>query len=255
MRGKLTLNQTGTVVKDIQNNREDLTEQIAHFRELQAVVMPRLSDVIGKPAERDEGEILGMDDVDEEGEVEPTEVEDEILYLPSDLTSSQREALQLTQLVGMEQQIRIGELYDAVKSVQRAAKAYSVTHMKRREDDRGTNMGLRSILGLKKIEVERDSCIADFNRARLALINLDFPTSTSVPIMRVVDTKRRSTFQGRQAGDSRRTDASLFRIPVLHDEHDRSESEDDEEEHGGEGHKMTAGTQGIRRKRSVCLLV
>lgn len=213
--------------------------------------MPRLSDVIGENRTKDDGEASGMGETEEEGEVTSTEVEDEILYLPSDLNSSQRKALQLTQLVEMEQQIRIGELYDTVKSVQRAAKAYSVTHMKKREDDRGTNMGLRSVLGLKKIEVERDSCIADYNRARLALIRLDFPSAESVPVLRVEDTKRRSTFQGRQAGDSRRTDASLFRIPVLSDDNDDSESEDEDEQRVGEVIEMAAGTQGIRRKRGI----
>lgn len=216
--------------------------------------MPRLFDVIGETSETEEGEISGAGEIDEEGEATSTEVEDEILHLPSDLTLSQRKVLQLTQLVEMEQQIRIGELYDAVKSVQRAAKAYSVTHMKKREDDRGTNMGLRSVLGLKKIEVEQDSCIADYNRARLALISLDFPTAASVPVMHVEDTKRRSTFQGRQVGDSRRTDASLFRIPVLHDDNGDSDSEDEDEDgqRGGEVVEMTAGTQGIRRKRGMC---
>ncbi|KAE9398647.1 hypothetical protein BT96DRAFT_994712 [Gymnopus androsaceus JB14] len=243
VRGKLTLNQTETVQKDIRNQRQEISDEIEELRHLQAVVMPRLSDVIGT---KEEGEVSKVEDA-EDGEVIVVEVEDEQLYLPSDLTSSQREALKLTSLVEMEQQICVGELYDAVKSVQRAAKAYSVTHTKKREDDRGTNAGLRSVLALKKIEVERNSCIADYNCAWQALISLEFPTAKEVPVMHVRDTLRRSTFQARQVGDTRRMDASLFHLPELMDNVDEESEGEDKGENVVDN--IVAGTDSMRRIR------
>ncbi|KAE9384315.1 hypothetical protein BT96DRAFT_1008199 [Gymnopus androsaceus JB14] len=226
VRGKLTLNQTETVQKDIRSRRNELTKHIEDFRILQAIVMPRVDKLVSA--------------------LSSTEVEKEKLYLPSDIQASDHESLQLTMLAQMEQKVRLGELYDSMKSVQKAAKAYSVTHIKKREDERGTNAGLRSTLALKKIEVERDCCVADYNRARTALINLKFSGAHDIPPMSIADTYRRSTFNARQLGDSRRTDGSLFRLPAL-----PAMTYADEVKEGSDEEGPIAGTLAVRRKRAV----
>ncbi|KAE9398182.1 hypothetical protein BT96DRAFT_822298 [Gymnopus androsaceus JB14] len=197
--GRLTLNQTETVQKEIQSQRTKLADQITTFREIQVVVMPSVEDLVSSLASG--------------------EVEKEKLYLPSDIPSSDQDTFippsdpkvcQGLTLVDIEAKLQEGELYDGMKAVQKAAKAYSITHTQKMENERGTNAGLRSTLQLKRIEVERDCCIADYNRARQALIALGCATSEELPIMVVSDTVRRSTFQPRKLGDSRRTDGQLY---------------------------------------------
>ncbi|KAE9384435.1 hypothetical protein BT96DRAFT_892463 [Gymnopus androsaceus JB14] len=233
---QLTLNQTETVQKEIQSQRAKLADRITTFREIQAVVMPSVEDLVSSLASG--------------------EVEKEKLYLPSDIPSSDQNTFippsdpkvcQGLTLVDIEAKLREGELYDGMKAVQKAAKAYSITHTQKVENERGTNAGLRSTLQLKRIEVERDCCIADYNRARQALIALGHATSEELPIMVVSDTVRRSTFQPRKLGDSRRTDGQLYSTTFTTED---NMIKDDE---GGvlqEAASM-AGTQSNRRARGI----
>ncbi|KAJ3833683.1 hypothetical protein F5878DRAFT_546120, partial [Lentinula raphanica] len=230
IRTKLTLNQTETVQKDIRTQRTNLSKQIAAFRDLQTLLMPRSADLVAAL---------------------PTgEVENEVLYLPSDIPQAQNVDWGLVDLVEIELRLREGELYDALHSVRAAAKALSVTRVDKRDNSRGVKANTRSSLQLKRIEKERDSCISDFNRARQALINLNYAGHEDIREMNVSDTFRRNTFQARKLGDSRRTDGQLFTFPILsviEEDADTNVNEDEVEELAVDGGR--AGTQMPRRKR------
>lgn len=228
IRGKLTLNQMGTVQKDIQNQCSKLTRRLRSFRDVQVVVMPFVSDLVA---------------------VLPTcEIEKEILYLLSDVPESERATRGVTELANMEEKFREAELYDAVEAVWAAAKAYSIPHVEKRDNTRGTNAGLRSTLQLKRIEMERDCCIADFNRTHEALIRLGWANSAEIPTLSLSDTRRRSTFQVRKLDDSRRTDGLLFNLVIVAEQDDLVREMSDVEAMGEE---VTAGTGSVRRARGA----
>ncbi|KAJ3764865.1 hypothetical protein FB446DRAFT_617215, partial [Lentinula raphanica] len=105
------------------------------------------------------------------------ESEEEVLYLPSDIPQAEHTQCGIVQLAVIEIKLREGELYDTLHSVRVATKAYSVTHIDKWDNSRGVKANTRSSLQLKRIEKERDCCIADFNRARQALLNLDYITN------------------------------------------------------------------------------
>ncbi|KAJ3766473.1 hypothetical protein FB446DRAFT_794081 [Lentinula raphanica] len=231
IRGRLMLNQTETVQKDIQAQRTKLGKRLTAFRDLQSILMPHTVDLVTA--------------------LPTCEVENEVLYLPSDIPRTEHKEQGLVELAEMETKLREGELYDALHSVRAATKAYSITHVDKRDNSRGVKANTRSSLQLKRIEQERDCCIADFNRAREALIKLNYATGEDIRVMTVHDTFRRNTFQARKLGDSRRTDGQLFSFPMLPapdtdldvNTNDRSAEEEKERVSG------TAGTQMPRRKR------
>lgn len=237
IRGKLTLNQTETVKKDISKQRKALAEQITVYRDTQKLIIPSIEDML-------------VTIYDNDDEVNP---ENEILLLPSNMTPAQRQARDLEHLAALECKMREGELYDCIQSVQNAAKSYSITHDQKKQE-RGTNANTRSQLKLKRIEVERDSCIADYNRVRKALLDLGGAQSEELPVMSLSDTYRYSTVRPRALGDSRETDGGLYTM--------LAEQDDDEEgtEDKVEGDKMVidepmmASTQGARRRRRKSLL-
>ncbi|KAJ3760135.1 hypothetical protein EV360DRAFT_81473 [Lentinula raphanica] len=230
IRGKLTLNQTETVQKDIQVQRTKLAKQIAAFRDLQTTLMPHLADLVAA--------------------LPTCEVENEVLYLPSDVPQAQHVDWSLVELAEIEMRLREGDLYDALHSVRAATKAFSVTHVDKRDNSRGVKDNTRSSLQLKRIEKERDSCIADFNRARQGLIRLNYTSNNEIREMTVSDTFRRNTFQARKLGDSRRTDGQLFTFPMLSIvEEDADPTINKEKVEVPEVDGGRAGTQMPRRKR------
>ncbi|KAJ3825993.1 hypothetical protein F5880DRAFT_1477138, partial [Lentinula raphanica] len=195
IRGKLTLNQTETVQNDIRTQRAKLGKRITEFRDLQSSLMPQVADLAAA--------------------LPTCDVEEEVLHLPSDIPQTDHARRGLLKLAEVETKLREGELYDAIHSVRAATKAVSATHVDKQDNSRGVKANTRSSLQLKRIEKERDSCIADFNRARQALINLDYASGDDIRLMNVSDTFRRNTFQARKLGDSRRTDGQLFSFPML----------------------------------------
>ncbi|KAE9395594.1 hypothetical protein BT96DRAFT_997514 [Gymnopus androsaceus JB14] len=231
IRGKLTLNQTETVKKDIAKQRKALTEKISVYRDTQKSIIPAIEDML-------------VTIYDKNDEVKP---EDENLLLPSNMTPAHRQARDLGHLAALECKMREGELYDYIQSVQNAAKSYSITHDQKKQE-RGTNANTQSQLKLKRIEVERDSCIADYNRVRKALLDLGGAQPEELPAMSLSDTYRYSTVHPRALGDLRETDGALYTM--------LAEQDDEEEEEGiDEGDEMVvdepmmASTQGTRRQR------
>lgn len=226
----IELNQTETVQSHVRKQRKELEGMISDFRALQLVVMPRVDLLVAA--------------------LPDSEPEDEKLYLPSDMASDQREALGLATLAAMELKVREAELYETLQLVRTAARSCSIIHSKRKKDVRGTNAGLRSTLALKKLEVERNSYIADYERIRKALGNLGFDSAEGIPEMTIADTFRRSTFESRQLGDSRRTNSLLYTDPGSSANNTLDIGNTSEEESWGpEPSQSQAGTQVTRRER------
>ncbi|KIK60860.1 hypothetical protein GYMLUDRAFT_244018 [Collybiopsis luxurians FD-317 M1] len=141
------------------------------------------------------------------------EVEDEKLYLPSDLTMLEHSILKVDNLVTIEVKLREGEVYDSIKAVQNVAKTFSITHAAKNANEQGTNRATRATQLLHKIEIEWDCCINDYMRARQALIELRGAKPEELP--------------PRQLGDSRCTDGQLYTITFRADKGGESGEEAD----------------------------
>lgn len=105
-------------------------------------------------------------------------------------------------------------MYDTLKLVQTAAWSCLIVCSKCKKDIQGTNAGLCSALAMKKLEVERDSSIANYECSQLALIALHFSSADKIPWMTVADTFHCSTFNACQLGDSHQTNSSLYTTPT-----------------------------------------
>ncbi|KAL0568932.1 hypothetical protein V5O48_013043 [Marasmius crinis-equi] len=224
IKGKLTLNQTETVKKDINERRNRLSKRIKALRALQAKHMEGVEpDVVGQAL---------------------CEPENERIFLPSDYTFKQRTQKNLGGLAEIEKELREGELYDAIEEVRQAAKDQSIVREQKKKNDRGTRANTRSQLQLKTIYVDLQCCINDYNGARKALQALG--AGLDLPEMKEEDTYRKSTVHKRGLGDSRRTDGQLYTrnltgSPGMEDQM-RTEGPSSVE-------PSTTGTQVVRRKR------
>ncbi|KIK55120.1 hypothetical protein GYMLUDRAFT_62724 [Collybiopsis luxurians FD-317 M1] len=193
--GKKTLNQTETIQKEILHDRESLTQQIGQFRELQVVIMPGVQDlVLSIPS-------------DEQPELE-------VLYLPSYLPPELRKTRNLDELAELEAWVRVGKLYDCILAVRNAAKYKSLAYKDKAENTRGSTASTCSSLQIRRIEVELTSCIADYQRVRKALIQLNHFLPDQLPHMTMDSTYRRPSTEACRLGDSRRTDGQLYTLAI-----------------------------------------
>ncbi|KAK1221214.1 hypothetical protein PQX77_015973 [Marasmius sp. AFHP31] len=182
--GKLTLNKTETVKRDIEERQECLKARVKIWRKLQSELMPKV-----------EGDVLKQGACD---------IEKEVLFLPSDYDEVQRKEKELDSLAELEKTLREGELYDAIEEVCQSSKNQSIVRDQKDKNDRGTRANTRSLLQLKTIYVELLCCIDDYNHARRSLHALG--SGLDLPEMKEEDTYRKSTVHKRGLGDSRRTD-------------------------------------------------
>lgn len=107
------------------------------------------------------------------------EPEEEILYLPSDLSSSERLAMGLVQLGVEEGKLREGEAYDALQSVRSASKWISATHQYRNKNIKGQQAHTRANEQSEVIENKRDDGIDRYMGARKAMLSLGTVSDTT----------------------------------------------------------------------------
>ncbi|KAJ3831778.1 hypothetical protein F5878DRAFT_647350, partial [Lentinula raphanica] len=93
---------------------KDYAFNTSKFQDLQTILMPRSADLVAA--------------------LPTCEVENEVLYLPSDVPQAQHVDWSLVELVEIEKRLREGELYDTLHSVRAATKAFSVTHVEKRDN-------------------------------------------------------------------------------------------------------------------------
>lgn len=146
-------------------------------------------------------------------------MEDEKLFLPSDFDAATRRAVGAFALGVEEGKLREGEAFDALHATRNACKALVAMNDRHVKNDKGTAANTKAVEYLRQAAVRRDSHIATYNRARATMIQLGMFTeddaSAGFPLLTVPDTRMKSRQQKRQAGDSRRTDGSLWRIGAI----------------------------------------
>jgi hypothetical protein len=186
-----SINSTDSSKAGISTRRARLASRIAKWRRTQSFIMPSV-------------QATGQ---------QQCPVEDEILYLPSDFSSAERETLDLHALGRSEAKLREGQAFDALLSIRSHIKFVNSMWYRKGRDNRGVTQHTRSLDKIKDAESRRDARIAIYERTRTALIGLDVMADdrdAKFPRLEEKDMERQTTEGPRQLGDSRRLDGRMW---------------------------------------------
>ncbi|KAJ7435721.1 hypothetical protein B0H11DRAFT_2295375 [Mycena galericulata] len=201
--------------KEIAGRTSKLRDQIAAFRRDQKHFMAKVGDKVAAQT------ALG------------TPIEDEKLFLPSDLTGNERQKMDV-----------------------HIVKTISALRNRKFKNNRQQKQNSRAGDQIAEATKRQNYRIESYSAARLALISLN--GSTDFPVLTEADLFMKSVQQKRRVGDSKRTDGLLWRATALATigSYD-SEVEMGELEQAEEGGDQTsvAGTQMDRRKSGTQLFL
>ncbi|KAJ6576763.1 hypothetical protein B0H10DRAFT_1755353, partial [Mycena sp. CBHHK59/15] len=97
---------------------------------------------------------------------------DERLFLPSDLTESERQALGLESMGVEEARWREGQAFDALRALQNVVKAITALRNRKSKNDRQQKQNTRSGDQIREAVKRRDSHMESYELARQAMISL-----------------------------------------------------------------------------------
>jgi hypothetical protein len=139
---------------------------------------------------------------------------DMILYLPSDLEAMEIQEGGLKNLLDEEIALRDAILNDLVCNIRNDVMRVENAWGDKEESARGQKANLRANDGIRELELARDTHITEYNAIRTKLEQLEHPLAEDHPRITDESLKRKSTTDGRQVGDSRRRDGSIWRNDI-----------------------------------------
>ncbi|KAJ6474802.1 hypothetical protein C8R45DRAFT_935329 [Mycena sanguinolenta] len=142
-------------------------------------------------------------------------IEDEKLFLPSDLTEMERGKMDLVALGLEESRWREGQAFDVLQALQHIVKSIGALRNRKIKQERQQKQNSRAGDQIAEALKRQNHHIESYNSARLALISLN--GSTKFPPLTEADLFMKSVQQKRQVGDSKRTDGLLWRAKALAD--------------------------------------
>ncbi|KAI0026428.1 hypothetical protein K488DRAFT_75352, partial [Vararia minispora EC-137] len=145
--------QVASHQEEISSRRAKLISRIVRWRETQAIFMP----AVAKKLES----------------LSAVETEDEVLWLPSDLSDAERHNMGLTGLANLEIKLREGECFDAINSIRSAVKSIDAMHL-RTLHLQGSGQHTRSIAMLEEAKAVRTQRIERYESGRMALVRLGY---------------------------------------------------------------------------------
>ncbi|THU93967.1 hypothetical protein K435DRAFT_669246, partial [Dendrothele bispora CBS 962.96] len=153
---------TPTQQLELQKRRSSLLKRIQHFRSLQSLLMPRISDVLSP----DEMKLIDCPD-----NSRPEKIP---LFLPSDCgTTSARNRACVSGLPAVEAQLREAEARDALEGVREGLRARTATHRYKIRNVTGQVESTRAGGVLRQIDIRIHSKKIRYRLARKALLRLD----------------------------------------------------------------------------------
>ncbi|KAJ7659305.1 hypothetical protein DFH06DRAFT_989992, partial [Mycena polygramma] len=185
--------------KEILSRRTKLNTAISAWRQQQKAVMPKLADKVAAQA----------------AAIPVVAVEDEVLFLPSDITASERLALDAGSLGIEEVKWREGQAFDALRAIQNVVKALTALRDRKMKNDRQQKDNTRAGDEIRDTTKRRDRHMQTYESARQAMIALGAlqdGSNTNFPPLKEADTFMKSVRQARQVGDSHFTDGLLWRM-------------------------------------------
>jgi hypothetical protein len=192
-----TEHQLVSTQKEIAGRTKKLEEKILAFRRQQKNIMGTVGDKVAKQASSNS----------------PPAVQNEVLYLPSDLTSSERMRFDFIALGLEESRWREGQAFDALRATQNIVKGISALRDRKFKNDRQQKDNTRSNTQIRELERRRDLHMNSYEAARQAMISLgslDPQSKTEFPRLTEADLYMKSVRQKRHVGDSRRPDGQLW---------------------------------------------
>ncbi|KAF7371602.1 CxC2 domain-containing protein [Mycena venus] len=186
-----------TTQKEVTSRSKKLQEEIQAFRRQQKNIMSEVGDKVAQQASSNP----------------PPAIEDELLYLPSDLTSTERMTLDFIALGLEESRWREGQAFDSLRAIQLIVKGISALHDRKGKNDRGQKDNTRSGTHIRELERRRNLHMESYEAARQGMISLGLdPLSSQFPRLTEADLYMKSVRQKRHVGDSRRPDGLLWQV-------------------------------------------
>ncbi|KAJ7930322.1 hypothetical protein B0H13DRAFT_1858952 [Mycena leptocephala] len=226
-----------SIAKEVLSRRNKVGNMIAAWRQQQKSMTPMLGDKVAAQAAA--------------SPVIP--LEKEVLYLPSDLTASERLELDVVTLGVEEIRWREGQVFDALRAVQVVVKALTAVRDRKTKNDRQQKDNTRAGEEIRETIKRRDRQMQTYNAARRAMISLDAledGPNTSYPPLTEGDTFMKSVRQARRVGDSRFTDGLLWRVSGGAGSAGQTETAPTTSAAGGDNTTGLSGTQMNTRKSS-----
>ncbi|KAJ6482251.1 hypothetical protein DFH09DRAFT_1462551, partial [Mycena vulgaris] len=191
--------------KEISSRTTKIRAQISEFRQDQKHFMHKVGDKVAAQS------------------TAAPAIQDERLYLPSDLTERERVQMDLVDLGKEEERWREGQAFDSLRALQNVVKALSALRNRKFKNERQQKQRTRAGDHIADSTKRRDHHMESYNVARLALISLG--GCSNFPALTEDDLFMKSVQQKRHGGDSKRTDGLLWRAKAL-----RSAESDDQDE-------------------------
>ncbi|KAJ6484788.1 hypothetical protein C8R45DRAFT_1075191 [Mycena sanguinolenta] len=188
-----------TTRKEVLSRRTKLESAIIAWRQQQKSIVPKLGDKVAIQATT----------------LPAVPVEEEILFLPSDLTPTERLEFDVVALGVEEVRWREGEAFDVLRAVQNVVKTLVALRDRKTKNERQQKDNTRAGTEIADTMKRRDRHMQTYDVARRAMIALDALTdgpNTSFPPLSLADTFMKSVRQSRRVGDSRFTDGLLWRV-------------------------------------------
>ncbi|KAJ7443174.1 hypothetical protein B0H11DRAFT_1881567 [Mycena galericulata] len=184
--------------KEVLSRRTKLQNRIIIWRQQQKLLTPKLGDKVASQA----------------AALPAVQAEDEKLYIPSDLTASERLQLDVVEIGVEEVRWREGQAFDCLRAVQVVVKAIRALYDRKEKSERQQKDNSRAGDHIRDTIKRRDRHMQSYESARQAMIALDALVDggkTRFPPLTEADTFMKSVRKTRQVGDSRFTDGLLWR--------------------------------------------
>jgi hypothetical protein len=181
--------------KAIMLAKADIIERLSKWRTLQAIHMPDISQLLLA--------------------TQPSEIEDEHLFLPSYFSEQDRIRYSLTHLAHEEMQLRQGQASECILQLRWIVKTLSVMHGQKIKNELGQKRNMRANYKLHSVELTRNRMLEVYNTSHHALRTLGYnpdDLNDQFPLLTLSDLYRKSTVMKRQRGDTYHSDGRLWML-------------------------------------------
>ncbi|TDL14299.1 hypothetical protein BD410DRAFT_734297, partial [Rickenella mellea] len=179
--------------EEIERDQEQLEAELRKWRRMQRELMPAAGDAISNSA--------------------PCEIEDEILFLPSDFSAVQHTELGLTHLVLVEQSLRQGEANDALRDLRAAIKHSVVLRQQKRKNVHDQRPNTRAQQIIKSADNMKLRWATKYRHARRCLATLAFPeVDAKYPELHDQDMWMKTVDTAHTLGDGQKTEGWIWRV-------------------------------------------
>jgi hypothetical protein len=147
--------------------------------------------------------------------VDPTSPEQELLFLPSSFQHLERERLGLTELAGIEYDLRMGQAYDALEELRTRIKIFNTNLDFKKRNVFGQGPNTRAQQYLCTLSEDKISAADKYRRVRAALLRLGLSEhDTSLCALHDSELWGKDTSRPARLGDSQKEEPWFWTVGV-----------------------------------------